>query len=69
MMIINSGQWSVGSWPAKTKVKIKIKIFTTGDTGDHGVNLLEFGAEHGDYVIGGDYAYQLVVLVDYGEGD
>ena len=29
---------------------------------------LQFAAEHGDYVVGGDYANQLVVFVDYGEG-
>src|ERR1700677_2206647 len=30
---------------------------------------LEFGAKHGDYIIGGDDTDEFVVLVDDGEGD
>jgi hypothetical protein len=52
-MIINSGQWSVA---VLSKIKVKIKIFTPGYTEVHGVKPLQFSAEHGDYVIGGDYA-------------
>jgi hypothetical protein len=60
-----SGQWAV---KIKIEIEIKIKIFTTEVTEEHGVNLLEFAAEHGDYVVGGYHAYQLIVFVDYREG-
>jgi hypothetical protein len=32
------------------------------------LGVLQFAAEHGDYVVGGDYAGQFVLVVDYGEG-
>ncbi len=74
---MGSGQWPekgtdlIRSVPRKTniKIKVKIKIFYHGGHGGHGVNLLEFAAEHGDYIVGGDYAYQLVVFVDYRQSD
>ena len=32
-------------------------------------NVLQFAAEHGDYVVGGDYADQFIVFIDYRKSD
>jgi hypothetical protein len=84
-MIINSCQWVgararvneqwrlAGAGVAVEPRSLALLGMTIKNTRDESSRysewVLQLGAKHGDYVVGGYYAYKFAVLVDYGEGD